>query len=111
MNKETLYIIDISNMMHRAFHVHKHLGTSSGFPTGAIYGTFTMLYKWIQDVHPKNILVCYDWQGDGSVRKNIYAQYKANRVQVNATMDLICLLWCNSRTGSGSPSTTTRRWS
>jgi len=82
--KETLYIIDISNMMHRAFHVHKHLATSAGFPVGAIYGTFTMLYKWIQDVHPKNILICYDWQGEGSVRKNIYPQYKANRVQVNA---------------------------
>ena len=82
--KETLYIIDISNMMHRAWHVHQHLSTAAGMPTGAIYGTFMMLYKWILDVKPSNILICYDWQGVGSFRKEIYPQYKANRTQVDA---------------------------
>lgn len=84
MERETLYIFDISNIIHRAFHVHEGLATSKGFPTGSIYGTFSILSSFINKHHPKHILICYDWQGEGSIRKDLYPEYKANRVQVNA---------------------------
>jgi len=82
--REKLYIIDISNFIHRAYYVHKELTTPDGFPSGAIHGTFSMLYTFIHKYSPKNILVCYDWQGEGSFRKSIYPEYKANRASVNA---------------------------
>ena len=84
--KDKLYIFDISNMIHRAFHAFaKHdLKAANGLPTGAIYGTFNMLLSFILKNEPQNILICYDAQTATSIRKEIYPEYKANRVQVNA---------------------------
>lgn len=81
MNK--LYIFDISNFIHRAHHVHLNLSTSKGMPTGAIWGTLNMMTKFIEKHHPTHILVCYDSQSGNSVRRDMYPEYKANRVQVN----------------------------
>ena len=83
--KSKLYIFDISNMIHRAFHAMEknNLSTKDGFPTGAVYGTFNMLMTFIQKHRPQNILICYDAQDGVSVRKDLYPLYKSNRVQVN----------------------------
>lgn len=85
-SKEILYVFDISNMIHRAFHAMEknNLSTASGFPTGAIYGTFNMLTNFITKFRPQNMLICYDPQDGNSVRKDMYPLYKSNRVQVNA---------------------------
>jgi len=79
MVRETLYIIDFSNLLHRAAHAMSDLSTASGFPTGAIYGTFTMLSKLMIDKKVQNMVVCYDWQGDYSIRKEYYPNYKCSR--------------------------------
>lgn len=86
MSKPKLYIFDISNVIHRAFHAmaKNNLSTADGFPTGAIYGTFNILAKFIADYKPENILICYDAQTGESVRKDMYPLYKSNRAQVNA---------------------------
>ena len=82
--KDHLYIFDISNFIHRAYHVHKDLATPDGFPTGAIYGTFGMLFNFIKKYRPHNILVCYDACSIDSMRKAIYPEYKANRATTTA---------------------------
>lgn len=74
-----LYIIDISNIMHRAFHVHKDLTTPDGLPTGAIHGTFSMLCSMIKTYDIRRMLICYDHPGEESFRKSIYPGYKASR--------------------------------
>jgi DNA polymerase I len=84
MSKETLYVIDISGFIHRGFHVHQDLTTSKGLPTGAVYGTISMLCNFIVAHKPTHMVICYDSQDGQSVRKEIYPEYKANRVQVNA---------------------------
>ena len=76
---DDIYIVDISNIMHRAFHVHQDLSTPDGFPTGAIHGTFSMLCGMIQKYDIKNMLICYDHPGGESLRKSIYPGYKASR--------------------------------
>ena len=76
---DDLYIIDISNIMHRAFHVHQDLTTPDGFPTGAIHGTFSMLCNMIHKYDISNMLICYDHPGEESLRKSIYPGYKASR--------------------------------
>lgn len=76
---DDLYIIDISNIMHRAFHVHKDLSLPSGMPTGAIHGTFSMLCGMIKTYDIKRMLICYDPPGDECIRKSIYPGYKASR--------------------------------
>lgn len=77
--KEKLYIVDISNFIHRAAHAMSDLSTKEGFPTGAIYGTFSMLSTFMAKYKPKYMLICYDWAGADSVRKTWYANYKSNR--------------------------------
>lgn len=81
--REKLYVIDISNMMHRAFYVHKDLTLLNGFPIGAVHGCFSMLCTFAKRYKPQNMLICYDWQGEGSFRKSIYPGYKASRVKTN----------------------------
>jgi DNA polymerase-1 len=82
--RDKLYIIDISGFIHRSYHVHKDLMTSKGMPTGAIYGTLGLLCKFISENRPVNLAICYDAQDGNSVRRDLYPQYKANRVRVNA---------------------------
>ena len=82
--RSKLYVIDISNWIHRSFHVHKDLFTSKGWPSGAVFGTLNMLCKFISDNQPSYVAVTYDAQDGQSVRKDLYPQYKANRVHVNA---------------------------
>jgi len=74
-----LYIIDISNIFHRAFYVHQDLATPEGFPVGAIHGTFSMLCGMIKKYDIKDMLICYDHPGEESFRKSIYPGYKASR--------------------------------
>jgi DNA polymerase-1 len=82
--RDKLYIIDISNFIHRAFHVHKDLMTTKGFPSGAVYGTLSLLCKFISEHQPNYMAICYDAQDGNSVRRDIYPEYKANRTHVNA---------------------------
>ena len=80
MDKPSLFIFDISNFIHRAFHGMGDLSTSDGFPVGAIYGVLSMMTKFIKKERPDNILICYDYQGPvQSLRKSWYPDYKANR--------------------------------
>lgn len=83
MSRDKVFIFDISNMIHRAFHATGELSTSYGFPTGAIYGTLNMMLRFIEKHEPTHVLVCYDSQSGKSVRRDMYPEYKANRVQVN----------------------------
>lgn len=82
--RSKLYVIDISNFIHRAFHVHQGLTTSKGFPSGAVFGTLSMLCKFITEHQPTYLAICYDAQDGQSVRRDIYPEYKANRTHVNA---------------------------
>lgn len=79
--RDKVYIFDISNMIHRAFHATGELSTSTGFPTGAIWGTMNMMLRFIDKYKPNHMLICYDDQSGTSVRKQIYSEYKANRTQ------------------------------
>lgn len=81
--KDTVYVIDISNFIHRAFHTYGDLQTSDGFPTGAIYGTLSMLLNFIDKYKPKHMLVCYDPPNSNLLRKEIYPEYKANRTKID----------------------------
>ena len=79
--KPKLFIFDISNFIHRAFHgMSSDLTTDDGFPTGVIYGVLSMMSKFIKKERPEHMLICYDYQGQmASLRKCMYPEYKANR--------------------------------
>jgi DNA polymerase-1 len=76
--RETLYVIDGSSYIHRAYHAMGGLTNSKGFPTGAVFGFTAMLMKTLKDKSPKRIVVVFDAKGK-TFRHDVYPEYKANR--------------------------------
>ena len=80
MPQNTLILIDGSSFLFRAFYVPqlKRMTTTSGQPTGAVFGTINMI-KSLQSEYPQAQLVAiFDAKGK-NFRHEIYEQYKANR--------------------------------
>jgi DNA polymerase-1 len=76
--KETLYLVDGSSYIYRAYYAIRHLSSPSGFPTNAIYGFIQMLLKLLKDYNPQHVAVVFD-AGRTTFRTEMYPEYKANR--------------------------------
>ncbi len=82
MNSDnTLYLIDGSSYIYRAFFAIRHLSSPDGKPTNAIYGFVQMLLKLIKDYQPQHLAVVFD-AGRITFRNDIYPDYKANRASM-----------------------------
>ena len=73
-----LIIIDISNYIFRAFFAIRPLHAPDGTPVNAVYGVLSMIHNMILKHKPTHILIAKDTK-EGSFRKEIYPEYKANR--------------------------------
>ncbi|MBT1073150.1 DNA polymerase I [Pelotalea chapellei] len=78
MNKDTLYLIDGSSYIYRAYFAIRHLSSPSGHPTNAIYGFVQMLLKLLKDYSPHHVAMVFD-AGKITFRTEMYSDYKANR--------------------------------
>lgn len=78
--KKTLVLLDVHAIIHRAYHALPDFATSSGEPTGALYGLSTMLLKIISDLKPDYIIACYDLPKP-TYRHEAYKDYKAGRAK------------------------------
>lgn len=78
--QHTLYLVDISSFIFRAFYAIRVLHNKKGEPTNAIYGVATMLAKLVEDAKPHYLAVVYD-SPEPSFREEIYTDYKANRTE------------------------------
>lgn len=76
--KDTLYLVDGSAYIYRAYHAIRNLANSRGFPTNAVFGFTKMLLKLLADHGPAYLSVVFDARGP-TFRHEIYDQYKANR--------------------------------
>ena len=74
----TLFLIDGSNQMYRAYHAIRGLTGPDGRSTNAVYGFVTMLRKLIADHQPEYIAASFDLPTE-TFRARITAEYKANR--------------------------------
>ena len=74
---KSLYLIDGTAYVYRAYH-STNLATSSGEPTGAVYGVGNMLKRIIKEHSPDYLVVVFDAKGK-TFRHDRYDQYKANR--------------------------------
>ena len=78
MPKPTLYLIDGSNQMYRAYHAIRGLTGPDGRSTNAVYGFVTMLRKLIADHNPQCVAAAFDLRGP-TFRSELRDDYKANR--------------------------------
>jgi DNA polymerase I len=76
--KETVYLVDGTAYIHRAYHAVRNLSNSHGFPTNAIFGFSNMLLKLLADKNPLYLAIVFDSKGP-TFRHAIYEEYKANR--------------------------------
>jgi DNA polymerase-1 len=76
--KPTLFLIDGSNQMYRAYHAIRGLTGPDGRSTNAVYGFVTMLRKLIADHNPECIAASFDLAGP-TFRSELRDDYKANR--------------------------------
>jgi DNA polymerase-1 len=80
MARPTLFLIDGSSQMYRAYHAFRGRGLSDlqGHTTHAVYVFVTMLRKLINDHHPQYLAASFDLAGP-TFRDEISADYKATR--------------------------------
>jgi DNA polymerase-1 len=74
----TLFLVDGSSQMYRAYHAIRGLTGPDGKSTNAVYGFTTMLRKLIADQKPEYIAASFDLAGP-TFREALAADYKANR--------------------------------
>ena len=55
-NDKTLYLIDGSAYIYRAYHAIRSLANSKGLPTNAAFGLTRMLIKLIEDRSPEYVV-------------------------------------------------------
>ena len=75
---KTIFLIDGSSYLYRAFHAMPPLTTSSGLPTGAVKGVTNMLRNLRKENPGAHYLAIFDAKGK-NFRHSIYESYKANR--------------------------------
>ncbi len=76
--KKKLLLIDGHALFYRAFHALPGMTGPEGFPTGAIFGFLSMLFKSFVDIKPTHALVTFDIPGK-TFRDTLTADYKATR--------------------------------
>lgn len=94
MSSDSIYLIDASGFVFRAYYALQPL-SSKGRPSHAVMGFASMLFKLLHEHKPKSCVVVFDSKAP-SFRKEIYTEYKANRIapppdlsdQIKAVMEL-----------------------
>ncbi|MBW2340906.1 MAG: DNA polymerase I [Deltaproteobacteria bacterium] len=76
--KKTIYVLDGTSYIHRAYHAIRNLSNSQGLPTNAIFGFTRMLMKLFDDKSPEYGAVAFDVSGP-TFRHKIFKDYKATR--------------------------------
>ncbi|MFP3998457.1 MAG: DNA polymerase I [Desulfobacterales bacterium] len=80
-DENSIYLIDGSTYIHRAYHAIRGLSTSRGFPTNAAYGFARMLIKLIHDRDPAYVAMVFDSRGP-TFRHEMYPDYKGHRPEM-----------------------------
>ncbi|HBT97519.1 MAG TPA: DNA polymerase I [Desulfobulbaceae bacterium] len=75
---ETVYLIDGSTYIYRAFYAVAPLTTKAGMPTQAVFGFISIVRRLLREKAPKFLAVAFDSRGK-VFRHDMYAAYKANR--------------------------------
>lgn len=75
---DTLYLIDGSGYIFRAFHALPPMTRADGTPVNAVYGFCAMLQKLLGELKAERIAVIFD-AGRKTFRNDIYPEYKAHR--------------------------------
>ncbi|MDD2815500.1 MAG: DNA polymerase I [Thiotrichaceae bacterium] len=74
----TLFLVDGSSYLYRAYHAMPNLLNAQGKPTGVAYGVTNMLKRLLQEYQPQHAAIVFDAKGK-TFRHELYPEYKATR--------------------------------
>ena len=77
-SNKTVYLVDGSAYIYRAYHAITPLTNSEGLFTHAALGYINTILRIIKDKKPSHMAVCFDMKGP-TFRHEMYDEYKANR--------------------------------
>lgn len=75
----TLFLIDGSTFLYRAYYSMRPLLTSKGIPVQAVYNFCRMIKKVIDTFNPHRMVLVWDSKGGSTQRKEMFQEYKAGR--------------------------------
>jgi DNA polymerase-1 len=76
--KKTVFLIDGSSFLYRAYYGVRPLHTAKGIPVQAVYSFARMIRKLIDTFHPQQIAIVWDSRGK-TTRHEMFENYKATR--------------------------------
>jgi DNA polymerase-1 len=85
LDNNTVYLIDGSGYIFRAYFAVRSLHSKKGVPTNAVFGFTTMLIKLIREHKPNYLAIAFD-RKEPTFRHKIYPAYKANRPEPPADL-------------------------
>ncbi len=83
--KKRLILLDSHAILHRAYHGMPDFATSTGIPTGALYGLCTMIFSAVEMLKPDYIVAAYDLPKP-THRHEAYKDYKAGRAKTDSEL-------------------------
>lgn len=78
LERKRIVLLDSHAILHRAYHAMPDFSSSSGEPTGALYGISMMIFSIIKELKPDYVLAAFDLPKP-TYRHEAYADYKAGR--------------------------------
>ncbi len=85
VKNKKLVLFDAHAILHRAYHALPDFTSSTGQPTGGLYGLATMLMKIIAELNPDYMAACYD-RAEATFRKEAYDAYKGQRKKTDEAL-------------------------
>lgn len=74
-----IFIIDVMGYIFRSFHAIRHMSTSKGEPTNALFGFARSFINLQKTFNPEYVVAVFDGENNERSRKELYAEYKAHR--------------------------------
>ena len=76
---ESLYLADGSAFVFRAFYAFRDMTRPDGFPTNILFIVTRLLLRILREERPSHFSFVLDGHGGSGLRREIFAEYKANR--------------------------------
>lgn len=80
--KNTIVILDAHAIIHRAYHALPNFATSTGVPSGALYGVASMILRIVEELQPDHVIAAYDLPKP-TFRHHAYDAYKGTRAKTD----------------------------
>jgi DNA polymerase-1 len=77
-SEKTIFIIDGSSFLYRAYYGLKPIHTTHGVPVQAVYNFCRMIKKMIDEYNPHYLVIAWDSKGP-TERHELFSEYKATR--------------------------------